>query len=210
MTKPTKRHVRRAKSQINLGIRPVWSESSLSAWRKLGSLSTHWAHSEDSDQTGRMPRLNPPSLIRVFAGRICHFVCFVMRRLICFFVIFISKIPFSTCGTVLKVPIFSKGPLPKPPIFKLSVTHIHHFHVWVPPPPQAVKHSFLPSPFLGGIINAPWWARIRASPGGVWIGWARKWRNLVILYYGAPINGKFGCVYNWQNISKHVYSVAPV
>ena len=32
-------------------------QSSLSAWRKLGSLATHWAHSEDSDQTGRMPRL---------------------------------------------------------------------------------------------------------------------------------------------------------
>ena len=27
--------------------RPVWSESSLSAWRKLGSLTTHWAHSKD-------------------------------------------------------------------------------------------------------------------------------------------------------------------
>ena len=31
--------------------------SSLSAWRNLGSLATHWAHSEDSDQTGWMPRL---------------------------------------------------------------------------------------------------------------------------------------------------------
>ena len=56
--------VRPAKTQISLGIRPVWSESSLSAWRKFGSLATHWAHSEDSDQTGRMPRL-----IWVFAGR---------------------------------------------------------------------------------------------------------------------------------------------
>ena len=53
-----------AKTQISLGIRPVWSESSLSAWRKLRSLTTHWAHSEDSDQTGRMPRL-----IWVFTGR---------------------------------------------------------------------------------------------------------------------------------------------
>ena len=35
MTKPTKWHVRPAKTQISLGIRPVWSESSLSAWRKL-------------------------------------------------------------------------------------------------------------------------------------------------------------------------------
>ena len=56
--------VRPAKTQISLGIRPVWSESSLSAWRNLGSLATHWAHSEDSDQTGRMPRLT-----WVFAGR---------------------------------------------------------------------------------------------------------------------------------------------
>ena len=53
-----------AKTQISLGICPVWSESSLSAWRKLGSLATHWVHSEDSDQTGQMPRL-----IWVFAER---------------------------------------------------------------------------------------------------------------------------------------------
>ena len=56
--------VRPAKTQISLGIRPVCSESSLSAWANLRSLATHWAHSEDSDQTGRMPRL-----IWVFAGR---------------------------------------------------------------------------------------------------------------------------------------------
>ena len=52
MTKPTNWYVRPAKTQISLGIRPVWSESSLSAGRKLGSLATHWAHSEDSDQPG--------------------------------------------------------------------------------------------------------------------------------------------------------------
>ena len=40
----------------------VWSESSLSAWRKLGSLATHWTQAK-TDQTGRMPRL-----IWVFAG----------------------------------------------------------------------------------------------------------------------------------------------
>ena len=76
-TKPTKWPVRPAKTQISLGIRPVWSESLLSAWRKLGSLATHWAHSEDSDQTGRMPRL-----IWVFAGCTCHFVGFVTMQLI--------------------------------------------------------------------------------------------------------------------------------
>ena len=83
MTKPTKWQVHQAKTQISLGIRPVWSESLLSTWRKLGSLTTHWAHSKDSDQTGRMPRL-----IWVFAGRTCHFVGFVMRRLI-FFSLFV-------------------------------------------------------------------------------------------------------------------------
>ena len=63
--KTNKMTVHRAKTQISLGISSVWSESSLSAWRQLGSLATHWAHSEDSDQTGRMP-----SLIGVFAWRI--------------------------------------------------------------------------------------------------------------------------------------------
>ena len=89
MTKPTKWHVRPAMTQISLGIHPVWSESSLSAWRKLGSIgsipnfkfihfsgytitynymryntisntlvATHWTHSDDSDQTERMPRLS--------------------------------------------------------------------------------------------------------------------------------------------------------
>ena len=62
--KTNKVTVRPAKTQISLGIRLVLSESSLSAWRNLGSLATHWAHSEDSDQTGRIPRL-----IWVFAGR---------------------------------------------------------------------------------------------------------------------------------------------
>ena len=49
---------------IRLGACPVWSEASLSVLRNVWSLATHWAHSEDSDQTGWMPRL-----IRVFAGR---------------------------------------------------------------------------------------------------------------------------------------------
>ena len=62
--KTSKMAVRSAKTQISLGIRPVWSESSLSARRKLGSLATQWAQGEDSDQTGRMPKL-----IWVFAGR---------------------------------------------------------------------------------------------------------------------------------------------
>ena len=56
--------VRPTKTQISLGIRPVWSESSLCAqWVAEGPSFPH-ADSEDSDQTGRMPRL-----IWVFARR---------------------------------------------------------------------------------------------------------------------------------------------
>ena len=63
MTKPTKwvcaqRRLRSAWASVQS------NQSSVSAWRKLGSLVTHWAHSEDSDQTERMPRL-----IWVLAGR---------------------------------------------------------------------------------------------------------------------------------------------
>ena len=65
-----------SKTQISLGIRPDWSESSLSAWRKLGSLATHWAHSEDSDQTGRDAQAD---LSLRWAHS--HLVGFVMRRL---------------------------------------------------------------------------------------------------------------------------------
>ena len=61
-----------------------WSKSSLSAWRKLGSLATHWAHSEDSDQTGWMPRL-----IWVFAGRTLTLL--VLSRGGSYFVIFCDK-----------------------------------------------------------------------------------------------------------------------
>ena len=76
--KTNKVTVRPAKTQISLGIRGVWPESSLSAWRKLGSLATHWAHSEDSDQTWRMPRL-----IWVFAGCTLILLFFFILRLMC-------------------------------------------------------------------------------------------------------------------------------
>ena len=69
--KTNKVSVRPANAQISLGIRSVWSESSLSAWGSLGPLATHWVHSEDSDQTGRLPRL-----IWVFAG--CTLILLVL------------------------------------------------------------------------------------------------------------------------------------
>ena len=77
MTKPTKWHVRPAKTQISLGIRPVRSVFAV-RMKKHWALNYLWAHSEDSDQIRRMPRL-----IWVFAGHTCQFVGFVMRRLKC-------------------------------------------------------------------------------------------------------------------------------
>ena len=68
LTKPTKWHVRPAKTPISLGIRTVWSESSLCAQWVAKDLSFLHADSEDSDQTGWMPRL-----IWIFTGRTCHF-----------------------------------------------------------------------------------------------------------------------------------------
>ena len=56
--------MRPAKTRISLGIRPIWSESSLGAHWVAKDQSFLHADSEDSDQAGRMPRL-----IWVFAGR---------------------------------------------------------------------------------------------------------------------------------------------
>ena len=60
------------------GHSPVWSGSSLCTQWVAKDLSFLHADREDSDQTGWLPRL-----IWVFAWRTCHFVGFVMRRLIC-------------------------------------------------------------------------------------------------------------------------------
>ena len=71
--KTNKMSVRPAKTQISLGIRPVWSESSLSAWRKLWSLNAQrrlwsdWADAK-ADLSLRWAHT--------------HFVGFVMSRLI--------------------------------------------------------------------------------------------------------------------------------
>ena len=73
MTKPTKWHVRPAKTQISLGIRPVWPESLLDTQWVAKDPSFLHADSEDSYQMRR--------LIWVFAGHTCHFVGFVMMQL---------------------------------------------------------------------------------------------------------------------------------
>ena len=64
MTKPTKWYVLPAKTQINLGIHPLWSEPLLCIQWVAKDPSFLHADSEDSVQTGRKPRL-----VWVFTGR---------------------------------------------------------------------------------------------------------------------------------------------
>ena len=88
MTKPTKWLCAQRR------LRSAWAfaqsdQSSLCAqWVAKDPRFLH-ADSENSDQTGWMPRL-----IWVFAGRRCHFVGFVMRRL-----------KFDQRATAIKLPI---------------------------------------------------------------------------------------------------------
>ena len=67
MTKPTKWHVRPAKTLISLGIRTVWSESSLCGQWVAKDPSFLHTDSEVSDLTGWMPRP-----IWVFTGLPSH------------------------------------------------------------------------------------------------------------------------------------------
>ena len=90
--------MRPGKTQISLGIRPVWSESSLSTWRNLWALATYWAHSEVSDQTGWMQRL-----IWGFNGRICHFVGFVVMRPKYLLSYRFSGIKFQMAGSTMRL-----------------------------------------------------------------------------------------------------------
>ena len=68
--------VRPAKTQISLGIRPVWAVFAV-RMKKPFILGYPLSASEDSDQTGWLPRL-----FWVFAGRTGHLVGFVVRWLI--------------------------------------------------------------------------------------------------------------------------------
>ena len=62
MTKPTKWPARPAKTQISLGICPVWLESSLSAWRSIGPLATHWAQAKTLIRLDGCPSWSESSL----------------------------------------------------------------------------------------------------------------------------------------------------
>ena len=77
--KTNKMTVRPAQTRISLGTHPVWSESLLCAQWVAKDPSFLQADSEDSYQTGQMPRL-----IWVFAER-SHFVGFVTRWLKCLY-----------------------------------------------------------------------------------------------------------------------------
>ena len=91
--------VRPAKTQISLGIRPDWSESSLCAHWVAKDPSFLHADSEDSDQTGRMPRL-----IWVFAGAhsfcwYCHVVAHILDSQSSWMLILSAKFSWTTRAT---------------------------------------------------------------------------------------------------------------
>ena len=76
MTKPAKWHVRPAKTQISLGIRPVWSESSLCAQRV--AKDPMFLHADSEDWSDGVDAQTDPSL----RWAQTHFVGFVMSWLI--------------------------------------------------------------------------------------------------------------------------------
>ena len=74
MTKSTKWNVRHAETHISLSL--ISSDTSMCAKRAAYDLKYFHADSKDSAQTRRMPRL-----IRIFVGRLCYLVGFVLSRL---------------------------------------------------------------------------------------------------------------------------------
>ena len=101
MTVPTKWPVHPVKTQISLGIRPVWSVFSLYAgW--VAKDQGFFMGTAKTDQTWWMPRL-----IWVIAGHTGHFCWFVMRRLKCdhsIFYLFQAQLLHSLVHQVLVGP----------------------------------------------------------------------------------------------------------
>ena len=77
--KTNKVSVRPAKTKISLGIRPVWSVSSLSAWRKRGSLATHWAQAKTLIRLGGCPGWSESDLVAHSFCWFCHAVAHVIK-----------------------------------------------------------------------------------------------------------------------------------
>ena len=63
MKKLTKWYVHPAKTQISLGIHPVWSESSLSVWISIGSLATYERTVKTLIRLGKGPGWPKTSLV---------------------------------------------------------------------------------------------------------------------------------------------------
>ena len=74
--------VRPARTQIRMGIRPVWLESSLSAWRKLVSLATHWGQAKTLIRLGGCPDWSESSLgaqsFCWFCHEVAHFRLYIV------------------------------------------------------------------------------------------------------------------------------------
>ena len=102
MKKPTKWHMCPAKTQIS----PVWSESLPSAWRKLWSLATHWAHCKDwSDWVDAQANLSlrwAPMPLCWFCNEVAHISVFIKRLLL-------LKNPMSTTLKILLTWVISGG-----------------------------------------------------------------------------------------------------
>ena len=101
MTKPTKWLCAQQR------LRSAWAstqsdQSSLCTQCVAKDPRFHHADSEDSYQTGRMPKL-----IWVFAGRTCHCVGFVMRQLTCKSCMIILHRKHQTCYVVWFKPIWN-------------------------------------------------------------------------------------------------------
>ena len=65
-----------AQTQISLDIHPFWSESSLSAWWKLGSLATHANADAQADLRLRWAHTS----FRLFCHAAAHFASFLCLR----------------------------------------------------------------------------------------------------------------------------------
>ena len=95
--KTNKMSVRPAKTQINLGICPVWSESSLCAqWVAKDPGFLH-ADSEDTDQTGLWSDWVDAQADLSLRWMHSHFVGFVLSWLTCCFISYICRTPWTFC-----------------------------------------------------------------------------------------------------------------
>ena len=134
-------HMLRTRTQLNLRIRAVRSESAFSALGHFASLAIQNASSEESAEAAWMRRL-----IWIFAGRICLKVRFLTLRLVCIFVwkwlhwcCFISFLKgngyaFRRDNSIRLFAFFRKGICPKDEIatnyFLLRLTPLTRRFVW--------------------------------------------------------------------------------